>query len=109
VKLLLGKLELSLCKHVVIKVCSMEYLATQIELLLPTFFQPLNRSQNYGIVLLNVRAIVYPLKYLSQYNSLLFWPTLYTESFKNSNWHGKRGIRVQCTIKWSRFPEDAIL
>ena len=31
----------------------------------------LDRSQNYRI--LNVRAIVWPLKYLSQYNSLLFW------------------------------------
>jgi len=58
VKLLLGKLELSLCKHVVIKVCSMEYLATQIELLLPTSFQLLHRSQNYRIGPFNVRTIV---------------------------------------------------
>ena len=28
----------SLCKHDVIKMCRIEYLATQIELLLPTFF-----------------------------------------------------------------------
>ena len=28
----------SLCKHDVIKVCSMEYLTTQIELVLPIFF-----------------------------------------------------------------------
>ena len=52
--------------------CSIEYLTTQIELVLPTFFQLVNRSQNYRIF--NVTAIVYPLKYLSQYNSLLFDP-----------------------------------
>jgi len=28
----------SLCKHDVIKVCSIEYLTTQIELVLPTFY-----------------------------------------------------------------------
>ena len=61
-------------KHDFIKVCSMEYLTTQIELVLPAFFQLLNRSKNYRI--LNASAIVQPLKYLSQYNSLLFWPTL---------------------------------
>jgi len=47
---------ISLCKHDVIKVCSIEYLTTQIELMLPTFFQVLDRSQNYRIF--NVRAIV---------------------------------------------------
>jgi len=46
----------SLCKHDVIKVCSIEYLTTQIELELPTSFQLLNRSQNYRIF--NVKAIV---------------------------------------------------
>jgi len=46
----------SSCKHDVIKVCSIEYLTTQIELVLPTFFQLLYRSQNYTIF--NVRAIV---------------------------------------------------
>jgi len=37
----------SLCQHDVIKVCSTEYLTTQIhvELVLPTFFQLLDRSQ----------------------------------------------------------------
>ena len=39
----------SLCKHDVIKACS-------IELVLPTFFQLLDRLQNYKIF--NVRAIV---------------------------------------------------
>jgi len=33
-------------------------------------FQVLDRSQNYGIF--NIRTVVWPLKYLSQYNSLLF-------------------------------------
>ena len=46
----------SLCKHDVIKVCSIEYLTTQIELVLPIFFQLLDCSQNYRV--LNVRAIV---------------------------------------------------
>ena len=46
----------SLCKHDVIKICSIEYLTTQIELLLPAFFQLPDRSQNYRIF--NVRAIV---------------------------------------------------
>jgi len=46
----------SLCKHDVIKVCSIEYLTTQIELLLPAFFQLMDRSQNYRIF--NIRAIV---------------------------------------------------
>jgi len=45
-----------LCKHDVIKVRSIEYLTTQRELVLPTFFQLLDRSQNYRIF--NVRAIV---------------------------------------------------
>jgi len=39
----------SLCIHDVIKVCSIEYLTTQIELVLPTVFQLLKRSQNYRI------------------------------------------------------------
>ena len=39
-----------------VKVCSIKYLTTQIELVLPTFFQLLDRSQNYKIF--NVRAIV---------------------------------------------------
>jgi len=38
-------------------------------------YQVLDHSQNYRIF--NVRAIVWSLKYPSQYNSLLFWPTLY--------------------------------
>jgi len=38
----------------------MEYLTTQIESVLPTFFQLLDRSQNYRIS--NVMAIVWPLK-----------------------------------------------
>ena len=59
------------CLHDVIKVCNIEYLTTKIELVLPTFFQLLDRSQNYKIF--NVRAIVYPLKYVSQYKSLLFF------------------------------------
>ena len=46
----------SLCKHDVIKVCSIEYLTTQVELVLPPFFQLLDRSQNYRIF--NARAIV---------------------------------------------------
>jgi len=46
----------SLCKHDVIIVCTIEYLTTQIELLLPTFFQLLDRSQNYRIF--DVRAVV---------------------------------------------------
>ena len=50
-KLLLGKHE-----HDVIKVCSIEYLTTQVELVLPPFFQLLDRSQNYRIF--NARAIV---------------------------------------------------
>jgi len=34
----------SLCKHDITKVCSTEYLTTQIELVVPIFFQPLDRS-----------------------------------------------------------------
>jgi len=57
-KLLLDKHEVitSLCKHDVIKVCNIEYLTTQIELVLPTFFQLLDRSQNNRTF--NVRGIV---------------------------------------------------
>jgi len=36
-------------KHDVVKVCSIEYWATQIELVLPTFFQLLDHSQNCRI------------------------------------------------------------
>jgi len=50
------KLLLSKHEHDVIKVCSTEYLTTQIELVLPAFFQLLTRSQNYRIF--NVRVIV---------------------------------------------------
>jgi len=49
----------SLRKHDVIKVYIIEYLTTQIESVLPTFFQLgpiLDRSQNYRIF--NVRSIV---------------------------------------------------
>jgi len=60
----------SLSMYDVIKVCSIEYLATQIELVLPTFFQLLHRPQNYRIF--NDRGIVWPLKNLPHYNSLLF-------------------------------------
>ena len=78
----------SLRKHDVIKACSIEYLTTQIALVLPTFFRLLDRSQNYRIF--NVRATVLPLKYLSQYNSLLFWPTLYVT---------RRPIRILLSTK----------
>ena len=44
-----GQTRTSWCKHDVIKVCSIEYL-TQIELVLPTFFQLLDGSQNYRIL-----------------------------------------------------------
>ena len=54
-KLLLGKQELAYV-NMVIKARSIEYLITQIELVLSTFFQLLDRSQNYKIF--NVRAIV---------------------------------------------------
>ena len=54
-KLLLGKQKLAYV-NMVIKVRSTEYLITQIELVLPTFFQLLDRLQNYKIF--NVRAIV---------------------------------------------------
>ena len=67
-KLLRGKHELA----DVIKVCSVECLTTQIELVLPAFFQSLDSSQNCRIFNGRPRAIVWPLKYLSQYNSLLF-------------------------------------
>ena len=55
-KLLLGKHELALCKHDVIIVCSIKYVTTHIELVLPTFFQLLGRSQKYRIF--NIGAIV---------------------------------------------------
>jgi len=45
--------------------------STQIELVLPAFFQLLDCSQNYRIF--NVRAIVWRLKYPSQYDSLVFF------------------------------------
>jgi len=51
-----GQTRTNLRKHDAIKVCSIEYLTTQIELVLPTFFQVLCRSQNYRIF--DVRAIV---------------------------------------------------
>jgi len=65
-KLLLGKHELAYVNMT----CSIEYSTTQIELVLRTFFQLLDRSRNYRIF--NVSAIGSRLKYLSQYNSLLF-------------------------------------
>jgi len=37
-----GQTRTSLCKHDAIKVCSIEYLTTQIELVLPNFFQLLH-------------------------------------------------------------------
>ena len=46
----------SLRKHDVTKVCNIKYLTAQIELVLPTFFQLLDRSQNYRTF--NVKAIV---------------------------------------------------
>jgi len=46
----------SLRKHDVTKVCNIKYLTAQIELVLPTFFQLLDRSQNYRTF--NVEAIV---------------------------------------------------
>jgi len=57
-KLLLGKAtRTSLCKHDVIKVCSIEYFTTRIDLVLITFFQVLlDRSQKYRIF--DVRAVV---------------------------------------------------
>ena len=45
----------ALCKHDVIKVCSIEYLTTEIKLIVAKF-QVLGRSQNYRIS--NVRTIV---------------------------------------------------
>ena len=57
----------SLRKQDVIKVYNIEYLTTQIELVLPTFFQLLDSPQHYR--LFNVTAVVQLLKYLSQYNS----------------------------------------
>ena len=46
----------SLCKYDAIKVCSVEYLTTQMRLVLQTFFRLLDRSQNYRIF--HVRTIV---------------------------------------------------
>jgi len=46
----------SLRKHDVTKVCNIKYLTAQIELVLPTFFQLQDRSQNYRTF--NVKAIV---------------------------------------------------
>ena len=45
-----------LCKRGVIKVCIIEYLTTEIELVLDSNFQVPDRSQNYRIF--NVRTIV---------------------------------------------------
>ena len=45
-----------LCKDVAIKVCSIEYLTIEIELVLDPNFQVLDRSQNYRIF--NVMTIV---------------------------------------------------
>jgi len=65
-----------LCKHDVIKVCSIEYLITHIELVLPTFYQLLDRSQNYRIF--NVMAIVQPLTYHSTTAYFLAHPLGYS-------------------------------
>jgi len=54
-KLLLDKHELAYV-NMTSEVCSIEYLTTQIELVLPTVFQLLGHSQNYRIF--NGRAIV---------------------------------------------------
>jgi len=66
----------SLCKLDVIKVWSMAYLTTQIELVLPTFFQILDRSQNYTeyltLGLLSSRWNIY-----RSTTVYFFWPTLY--------------------------------
>jgi len=60
----------SLRKHDVIKVCSIEYVTTHTTRISVANLQGLDRSQNYRKF--NVRTMVYPLKDLSQYNSLLF-------------------------------------
>jgi len=49
----------SLCKHDVIKACSIKYLTKQIELVLPTFFQRLDRSQNHRIFDVRATTILY--------------------------------------------------
>ena len=68
----------SLCKHDVRKMCSIDYFTAQTKLVLPTFFQIMDRLQNKRIF--HVRGIVYPVKYLPQYNSLLFLDPPYTFS-----------------------------
>jgi len=68
----------SLCKHDVRKMCSIDYFTAQTKLVLPTFFKIMDRLQNKRIF--HVRGIVYPVKYLPQYNSLLFLDPPYTFS-----------------------------
>ena len=68
----------SLCKHDVRKMCSIDYFTAQTKLVLPTFFEIMDRLQNKRIF--HVRGIVYPVKYLPQYNSLLFLHPPYTFS-----------------------------
>ena len=58
----------SLRKHDVIKVCRIEHLTTQIELVLPTF----KSWTIYKIIEQLTLGLVQCPKYLSQYNGLLF-------------------------------------
>jgi len=53
----------SLRKHDVKKVCIIDYLTTQIELVLPTFFQLLDCSQNYRILRLGPLSSLWNIYY----------------------------------------------
>jgi len=94
----------SLRKHDVIKVCSIEYLKPQIELMLPTF-----KSWTVHNKIFNVRTTISPLKYLSRYNSLLFWPTLYNllllrSSRSRVGWSMKAFANLLSTNKTKQTP-----
>ena len=87
-----------------IKVCSTEYLTTQIELMLPTF-----KSWTVHNKIFNVRTTISPLKYLSRYNSLLFWPTLYNllllrSSRSRVGWSMKAFANLLSTNKTKQTP-----
>ena len=77
-----------------IRVCSIEYLSTQIKLVLPTFKSWTFTNHRIS----NVRTSVQPLKYLSQYKRLLF----FTQPVYLRQW----SVAVVCTLSCDRRVES---
>ena len=88
----------SLGKHEVIKLCSVAYLTTvYTNWISVANFQVPEHSQNYRIF--NTGTAVHPLKYLSQYNTLLFWPPCIYSTFTTN--------QSQIATKKLKVPQDS--